>query len=71
MEVLVFRTTVEDLKAVEYLGPRLDSLVGRGQWNFALDDRDKILRIVSGAIRPEMAIDLLAECGFDCCELTD
>jgi hypothetical protein len=71
MEVLVFKTTVEDITSVEKLGPRLDSLVGRGRWNFALDDCDKILRIVSEAIRPETAIKLLQECGFECSELQD
>ena len=71
MEVLVFKTTVDNVESVQKLSPWLDSLVGQGHWNFALEDCDKILRIVSGAIRPETAIKLLADCGFECCELPD
>ncbi len=71
MDVLVFKTTVDNVESVQKLGPRLDSLVGKGHWNFALDDCDRILRIVSAAIRPEMAIRVLADCGFDCRELQD
>jgi hypothetical protein len=71
MEVLVFKTTVEDMEGIQKVRPRLDSLVGQGQWNFALDDCDKILRIKSTAICPEMAIEVLADCGFECFELQD
>ena len=71
MEVLVFKTTVDNVESVRKLSPRLDSLVGHGHWNFALDDCDRILRIVSNAIRPETAIKLLIESGFECCELPD
>jgi hypothetical protein len=71
MDVLVFKTTVKDVESVKKLRPRLDSLVGQGHWNFALDDCDRILRIESTIIRPEMAIKVLADCGFECCELQD
>ena len=70
MNVLVFKTTVEDTESVRTLSSRLDSLAGRGHWNFALDDCDRILRITSD-VRPEMAISILAESGFDCLELED
>ena len=71
MEVLVFKTTVDNLESVQKLSTRLDSLVGQGRWNFALEDCDRILRIVSTAIRPETAIKLLTDYGFECCELPD
>jgi len=71
MEVLVFKTTVGDVESVEKLSPSLDSLVGQGQWNFALDDCDRVLRISSPDVRPEMAIRILAENGFECHELED
>jgi len=71
MEVLVFKTTVGDVESVEKLSPSLDSLVGQGQWNFALDDCDRVLRIASPDVRPEMAIRILAENGFECHELED
>ena len=71
MGVLVFKTTVEDVESIQKLRPRLDLLVGPDRWNFALDDCDRILRIESTLIRPEMAIKVLAECGFECSELQD
>lgn len=71
MDILIFKTTVGDEESVRKLKAGLDSLVGRGRWNFALDDCDKILRIVSSAIQPATAIQFLNDCGFDCSELPD
>jgi hypothetical protein len=71
MEVLVFKTTVENIEGVRKVGRELDSLVGSGFWNFALDDCDKVLRIVSNTVRPEMAIKVLNDRGFECCELLE
>jgi hypothetical protein len=65
MEVLVFK------EGVRKVGNELDSLAGSGTWNFALDDCDKVLRIVSNSIRPEMAIKVLNDSGFECRELLD
>jgi hypothetical protein len=69
MEVLVFSTTVQTPDQVKTLAPKINSLAGRGQWNFALDDCDKILRIVSDSVKALHAISLLQEHGFDCKEL--
>ena len=69
MEVLVFRTSVGSYESVDQLKPLLDALAGNGKWNFALDDCDRILRIVSRSVKPEEAIVLLAKNGFSCCEL--
>lgn len=71
MEVLVFKTSVESSQHVNALRPLLDSVAGRGRWNFALDDCDKILRIVSGRLTPQVAIRLLNEHGYECAELED
>jgi hypothetical protein len=70
MEVLVFKTSVETPQHVRVLKPLLDSTAGKGQWNFALDDRDRILRIVS-AVDPAAAINLLKDNGYECAELED
>jgi hypothetical protein len=70
MEVLVFKTSVETSQHVRSLRPLLDSTAGKGQWNFALDDCDHILRIVS-AVDPAEAINLLKEHGYECAELED
>jgi hypothetical protein len=71
MDVLVFSTSVESSEQVRSLAPLIDSLAGRGRWNFALDDCDKILRIVSNKVKPRAAIHLLTQYGYRCQELPD
>jgi hypothetical protein len=71
MEVLVLRTSVVSVDQVKFLKPILDQRAGRGQWNFALDDCDHILRIVSGRMTVNDARQLLAQHGFLCSELED
>lgn len=70
MNVLVFKTSVETPRHVEVLKPLLDLTAGKGQWNFALDDCDHILRILS-AVDPAAAIGLLKANGYECSELED
>ncbi len=71
MEVLIFSTSVQSSKQVRVLKSKIDSLAGRGKWNFALDDIDKILRIVSNSLESHQAISLLNQHGFECHELPD
>lgn len=71
MEVLVFKTSVETSHHVRSLKPLLDSAAGKGQWNFALDDCDRILRIVSKHVNSQTAITLLQNNGYECSELED
>ena len=71
MEVMVFKTSVESPQSVKTLKPLLDLVIGRGRWNFALDDCDKILRIRSVDINAQLAINLLNESGYECAELED
>ncbi len=69
--VLVFSTSVATPGEIKILTLWLDSLVGRGKWNFALDDCDRILRIVSDELHPSRVIQLLRYHGFECNELED
>lgn len=69
MEVLVFATSVRSIEQVKTLTPKINSLAGKGSWNFALDDCDKILRIVSNHVKAIHAIVILEENGFECREL--
>jgi hypothetical protein len=71
MEVLVFKTSVETTSEVKSLRSALDLVAGRGKWNFALDDCDRILRIASGKVNAQTAIKTLNEMGYDCAELMD
>ncbi|MCU0418028.1 MAG: hypothetical protein MUC38_00090 [Cyclobacteriaceae bacterium] len=69
MNVLVFKTSVQSTDQVKQLRPLLNKLAGRGRWNFALDDGDKILRVVSDRVSAEAAMHVLRKVGFECCEL--
>ncbi|HZX74250.1 MAG TPA: hypothetical protein VFE57_07515 [Cyclobacteriaceae bacterium] len=69
MEVLVFSTSVNSQEEVMFLKPAIDSLAGSGRWNFALDDCERILRIVNHHVKPIHAIELLRSLGFECREL--
>jgi hypothetical protein len=67
MEVLVFKTSVQSADHVLRLTPLLNQLAGTN-WNFALDDCDRILRIVA-PVESNAAIRLLIAQGFECEEL--
>ncbi|MFY8036897.1 MAG: hypothetical protein ACOVMQ_07000 [Cyclobacteriaceae bacterium] len=69
MEILVFATSVQSADQVRILAPQINSLAGKGRWNFALDDSDKILRIASDRVNPQQAVALLEKYGFECNEL--
>ena len=69
VNVLVFSTSVKTATDVHSLEPLINSLAGNGNWNFALDDCDHILRIVSDKVEPMNAILLLQAQGFECKEL--
>ena len=71
MEVLVFKTSVQSIENVKQLKPLLNKSAGRGKWNFALDDCDKILRITSRKLTASQTVQLLAQNGFHCEELED
>lgn len=71
MNVLVFKTSVENVDHVKYLSPKLNALAGDGSWNFDLADCDRILRIVSDRLEAREAALLLHNFGFICSELED
>jgi hypothetical protein len=70
MEILVFKTSVQSHQSVLQLTPVLNSLAGFNKWNFALDDCDHILRIISPTVKAQETIQLLTKNGFECEELT-
>lgn len=39
------------------------------EWNIAMDDRDRVLRVVSHALQPQQIIQLINKCGYECREL--
>jgi hypothetical protein len=71
MDILVFATNVADSKAVSKVKPLLTAMPAIEDWNFDLDDCDRILRIVSNDLCPRKVESTLQTAGFDCYELVD
>jgi hypothetical protein len=69
MEILVFKTDVSSKKKVSKVSALLTSFPAIQQWNFDLDDCDKVLRIVATDLRPGSVESLLHTAGFNCQEL--
>ncbi|WP_232623037.1 hypothetical protein [Pareuzebyella sediminis] len=68
--VWVFKTSVQKKNHVRRLRPLLDRTIkSEGQWNFDLEDCDRILRIETGKLDPSLIACLLRRNGFDCAEL--
>ncbi|MGN6638668.1 MAG: hypothetical protein ACTHJ8_07130 [Mucilaginibacter sp.] len=69
MEILVFKTNVSSKKKVAQVRSLLTSIPAIKQWNFDLEDCDKILRIETNGLRPAYVESLLQTAGFNCREL--
>ena len=67
--IFVFKTNVSNSFAVEKLKPLLDKHFPNSNWNFDLEDCDKILRIESQTEIAEITIRLLKIYGHFCEEL--
>jgi hypothetical protein len=65
----VFKTSVKNKTQIKKLKPVLDSNFQNIQWNFDLEDCDKILRIESKKNIGKKVIRLLRRYHFDCKEL--
>jgi len=66
MEILVFKTNVSSKKKVSKVKPLLTSVAAIKEWNFDLEDCDKVLRIETVGIGPAYVETLLQNAGFDC-----
>ncbi len=66
--IYVFKTSVFTRKDIELLKPHLDKLP-YNEWNFDLEDCDKILRIDGKEKDSKTIIRLFQDNGFDCEEL--
>ena len=69
MEVLVFKTNVTSKRKVNKVRTLLMSFPTIRQWNFDLEDSDKVLRIEAIGLKPAMVESLLHTAGFSCREL--
>jgi hypothetical protein len=71
MEILVFKTNVEDKKHVRKLFKLLRALQGILRWNVDLHDTDKILRVETVSISPRAIETAMQQAGYFCKELED
>ncbi len=70
--ILVFRTTVAGNEDVRMLRPLLNRFINNhGEWNFDLEDCDKILRVESLNLEATNIIRFLQQQGYGCEELPD
>lgn len=67
--IYVFKTNIKTKSQVKKLKPHIDKILPRGEWNFDLEDCDKILRIDCKENIVLNIIDLLKAHKFDCEEL--
>jgi len=65
-QILIFRTSVNAQKHVQQVAALFNSIKLIKQWSFDLDDCDKILRVVSLNVQPEMIENLLRTEGIYC-----
>ena len=71
MEILLFKTNVEDKKHVKKLFPVLKTLEGILRWNVDLHDTDKVLRVEAVSLSPRVIELMLQKAGYFCKELED
>jgi hypothetical protein len=69
MDVLVFVTSVSEPEQVSKVSPLLTSVRAIEDWNFDLEDCDRILRVVANGISPRYIEILMQNAGFNCMEL--
>jgi len=69
MDVLVFKTSVQEPKQVNKVQTLLTKIPTIQNWNFDLEDCDNILRIVSNGLSPRQIETVLQKAGIGCEEL--
>ncbi|RFM29850.1 hypothetical protein [Deminuibacter soli] len=71
MNILVFKTSLENRQQVKQAGSFLKQLAGIVRWNVDLHDEDYILRIVTPSLSPRLVEQHLQQAGYYCRELED
>lgn len=69
MEILVFKTNIRFKKQLTGIRPHLLKIPGIQQWNVDMHDKDKVLRIQSTGVAPDMVEEALRNAGYNCEEL--
>jgi hypothetical protein len=69
MNVMIFKTSVQDKTELSLVRPLMNILFGEKNWTFAFDDEDKILRVVSSIPCGPVIESIFRQSGFFCKEL--
>jgi hypothetical protein len=67
--IYVFKTSVKTKTQAKMLKPHIDRILPTANWNFDLEDCDKILRIDSEENIVLCIMNLLKNHNYDCAEL--
>lgn len=71
MNILVFKTSLQNKQQIRQAGLFLKQLSGIIRWNVDLHDKDNILRVVTVGLSPRSVEQLLQQAGYYCQELED
>lgn len=66
MHLTIYKTSVATQKQVQQLQAQINKLPLITHCNFDLDDCDRILRIISKDLQPQLICQLLHNKGFNC-----
>ncbi|MEO6721726.1 MAG: hypothetical protein ABIN67_15260 [Ferruginibacter sp.] len=69
MDILVFKTNLNDVNRIQDIGNALDVHPHIEKWNVDLHDCDNILRVVANNIAGSEVENLLLNAGYYCEEL--
>lgn len=69
MNIMIFKTSVQDKGELTIVRPLMNILFGERNWTFAFDDEDKILRVVSSIPCGPVIEEIFRQRGFVCEEL--
>ncbi|WP_257668998.1 hypothetical protein [Parapedobacter tibetensis] len=65
-QIFIFKTNVSAQEQVQKVAALLGSMTLIKQWNFDLEDCDRVLRVVSLNLQPALIENLLRQEGIDC-----
>jgi hypothetical protein len=69
MNIMIFKTSVQDKEDLTLVRPLMNILFGEKNWTFAFEDEDKILRVVSSIPCGPVIEEIFTQRGFFCQEL--
>lgn len=71
MDILIFKTNLENPELVSRAQPLLQNLQGISRWNVDMHDCDNVLRIEATQLSPRSVEQMLQQAGYYCEELAD